>query len=405
MEKMMKSERGAVLVQVAISILMLVAFSTFVVDYGVMWVARAQAQNAADAGALSGAVARAYDDTANPPATTKPYNSARQSALANPVWPSQTTAITQPEVLFDCPPGVTGRCVHVNVYRNGELGSTPLPTFFGPLLGVQSQGTRATATARVAAANASNCVRPFALADKWTETAAPAAVYNHWVNGKESNPHDVYTPPSKTDAGTGYKWPADLGFYQTLVPGSTTDKTMGTGWSMLVDLPDGKGGYINGSSSLRDAISACNGATVTIGQYLPVENAGTGPIKQGIADVISHDSGARWDGSDKSVINTCAPGTCPGVGHADYSPRIINIVVFDVEDFQKRKEAQPPDLSPCPTGMQCAKVVNILGFFVDSFLSDGTVYGYLMSSPGEFLNGVPEINPGASFLNVIQLVR
>ena len=43
-------ERGAILLHVAIGIVVLIGFLTFVVDYGVMWVARGQAQNAADAG-------------------------------------------------------------------------------------------------------------------------------------------------------------------------------------------------------------------------------------------------------------------------------------------------------------------------------------------------------------------
>ena len=44
------------LILVALSLVTLIAFTTFVVDYGAMWVGRRQAQNAADAGALAGAV-------------------------------------------------------------------------------------------------------------------------------------------------------------------------------------------------------------------------------------------------------------------------------------------------------------------------------------------------------------
>src|SRR5206468_4796273 len=101
-----KCERGAILIQVAISIMALTAFSAFVVDYGVLWVARGQAQNAADAGALAGAIALAYDDTTYPP-TVHPdliRNSAAYAALcasgsssctsepsaADPVWPAQS---------------------------------------------------------------------------------------------------------------------------------------------------------------------------------------------------------------------------------------------------------------------------------------------------------------------------
>ena len=56
------SERGAVIVHVTIALVGLLAFSIFVVDYGVMWAARRQAQNAADAAALAGAISLAYVD-------------------------------------------------------------------------------------------------------------------------------------------------------------------------------------------------------------------------------------------------------------------------------------------------------------------------------------------------------
>ena len=52
----LKSERGAVFVQVGLAVLVLMAFNVFVIDYGIMWVGRHQAQNAADAGALAGAI-------------------------------------------------------------------------------------------------------------------------------------------------------------------------------------------------------------------------------------------------------------------------------------------------------------------------------------------------------------
>ena len=54
-------ERGAVLIQVAVAMLALLALSAFVFDYGVMWVSRGQAQNSADAGALSGAISLAFN--------------------------------------------------------------------------------------------------------------------------------------------------------------------------------------------------------------------------------------------------------------------------------------------------------------------------------------------------------
>src|SRR4030095_755286 len=55
------SERGAVIIQMAVCLLVLLAFSAFVVDYGVMWASRGHAQTAADAGALAGAISLAFD--------------------------------------------------------------------------------------------------------------------------------------------------------------------------------------------------------------------------------------------------------------------------------------------------------------------------------------------------------
>ena len=151
------SERGAVFVQVGIAMFVLVAFNVFVLDYGVMWVARSQAQAAADAGALAGAVARGYDDfdpTPSPMGTAAQL--AKAAASANLVWNQPATADVPS---FDCPAGAPpGRCVRVDVYRDGTNASTTLPTIFGPLLGVNSQGVKAMAIGLSGNGNATNCL-------------------------------------------------------------------------------------------------------------------------------------------------------------------------------------------------------------------------------------------------------
>ncbi len=70
-ERTLRSEQGAVFVQVGISLFVLMSFNVFVLDYGMMWIGRRQAQNAADAGALAGAVARGYDDFDDPPSVER----------------------------------------------------------------------------------------------------------------------------------------------------------------------------------------------------------------------------------------------------------------------------------------------------------------------------------------------
>ena len=50
---MKNNERGAILIFTAIALMMLLGLSTFVFDSGVVWLARRQAQNSADAAALA----------------------------------------------------------------------------------------------------------------------------------------------------------------------------------------------------------------------------------------------------------------------------------------------------------------------------------------------------------------
>ncbi len=158
-ERMLRSERGAVFVQIGIAAFVLMAFNVFVLDYGMMWVGRRQAQNAADAGALAGAVARGYDELDSFGGLTQ--QSASLVASANLIWQQPGSIV----VTDGCPAGVTGHCVRVDVDRNVE-------TLFGPLLGVNTQPVRATATAIAGKGNATDCLRPIAFPDQWVEAAA-----------------------------------------------------------------------------------------------------------------------------------------------------------------------------------------------------------------------------------------
>jgi hypothetical protein len=398
------------LVQVAVAALVLVGFMVFVVDYGLQWLARAQAQNAADAGALAGALARAYDEPLGLPLPLgKTYQSAVKTAQANPVW-GEPGAI---QVSYPCPAlggggdvGGAGavQCVRVDVYRNGEFGSTPLPMIFGPVLGVSSQGVRATATALVGVGNATDCMRPFAVADKWLHRVSPLEEYNRWVKeggaAVELKPSDLYIQPGPAGPGSGYRVPDDIGTYRVLKGGNNPMSDVDPitpGWFLPVQLPDGEGGWLNGADNFREAIANCVGQRVRIGQYLPTEEgAMVGPTAMGVEELVAQDPKAKFNPVTKTVEGSCAPGCAP------ISPRIVPITIFNMDEFQYRRAAN--DWSVCPSGGRCVKVVNILGFFVVG-MSGSDIPGYLMTLPGEFSVGDPTVGAGASFLKTIQLIR
>ncbi len=124
------SEQGAVFVQVGISLFVLMAFNVFVLDYGMMWIGRASGAERRRCWSARGGDRLGYDDFDDPPSSN-----GLAAAERTGTWLRRTSIWQQagtPVVTFNCPSGVAGRCVSVDVYRDGENGSTPMPTLFGP---------------------------------------------------------------------------------------------------------------------------------------------------------------------------------------------------------------------------------------------------------------------------------
>ena len=167
--KLCSSERGAVLLHVAVAMLGLLAFSALVVDYGIFWAARRQAQNSADAGALAGAMGLAYDNPTDLTDDGPAKRAAQGAALANLVFGAAPDVRRDIDITFPpCPDDGSPVCIKVDVYRTVARGN-PLPTFFAKLVGIGSQDVKATATAKIFSGNATECMRPFAIMDKWDE--------------------------------------------------------------------------------------------------------------------------------------------------------------------------------------------------------------------------------------------
>ena len=123
-------------------------------------------------------------------------------ALANSIWGQAPDVNIATDVFFTdtpaamCPPDANGHtpCIRVDVYRNQARGN-PLPAMFGGAWGSLDQGVRATATARVAVANASDCLKPWAIPDKWLD--------NHDVTAPIEPAHGRRTTPSRPDSKQG----------------------------------------------------------------------------------------------------------------------------------------------------------------------------------------------------------
>jgi hypothetical protein len=397
----LRSEGGAILVQVAVGILVLITLTMFVFDYGVMWVGRSQAQNAADAGALSGAVALALDTNAAANGGEDALNSALIVAAGHTVWGQAPNAdANNLEAFYPvvCPDG-TVTCLRVDVYRNAARGNA-LPMFFGRFVGLTEQGVRATATAQAAVANASDCLKPWAIPDRWIDNHDETGVIDsEWTmddrfettvqSGKNkgqplANP-DVYSKPGFTLQHVGTRMTLKFGN-----PSGSQPVAPGNFFPVALPTWDGES---RGGSDYEQNISQCNGVPVAIDTEITSEpGAKIGPTAHGMEDLIAQDPSATWDETTQSVQNSCAQTANPC---ATISPRIIAIPVFDTGWFNEGQQ----------TGRLQLRIVNILGFFIDQ-MQGQDVNGVFMRIPGVLLAGAgANVNPNAAFMQVPLLVR
>jgi hypothetical protein len=399
-----RDDRGAILIHVALGVMALAAFLTFVADYGLMWTARRQAQNSADSGALAGAIGLGFDDPTDFTNSGAAKQNAFLSTQTNYVWGQPPYVDISSHITFpttpaaDCDPDGDGNsnCVRVEVFRNTD-NSNSLPMLFGHILGISNQNTKASAVAKVAAANTSECLKPWGVADKWQEADGT------W------DPTDTFDPPADTyrypgelgpnDPGTGFKAPPatpnDYGTELILKVGDPHD-TINPGWFQALDL----GVCGHGASCYRDEIATCVGPSpYGIGDDVPKKNGNmVGPTRQGVQDLIALDPNASWDPGTKSIINSCVgpPYTCSLPGYTQ-SPRVVAVPVFDLELYMQTGGP----------GNGTVHMVNILGFFVDRMggFHGNDVVGYLINKKELFDPNKGGVPVGASFIKSVFLIR
>ena len=334
-----RDERGMSFVFIGLGFMAFVAASTLAIDVGMFMTARSQAQTAADAGALAGATALAFNDFDDRSVGGPAVQSAVNTAIANTVIGSAPST-TPSDVTF--PSGPTGNNrVKVNVFRT-DARSNPIPTLIGPLFGVPSVNIDATATAEASPANAMTCVKPFAIPDKWIENKTPpwttGSTFDRYDNKGNVLPNaDVYIPAGQPGYA-GYNPTRDKGTLLTLRAGTgnNIEPSMYYSWAM----PSNTGGD---DYSLN--ISGCNTTVVHWGDPMTQEPGDmTGPTNQGIDDLIARDPNAYWDTAKNEVHTSMNP-----------SPRIFPIPLYDPDYYQNGKV----------NGRNATlKVANWIGFFV-----------------------------------------
>lgn len=402
-------DEGAALIYTVVILVGLLAIATFVVDFGILVLARRQAQNAADAAAYAAAVALAQDMTGDRSEAGPAMQSALHFAAQHRVW-GEAPSVTAADVTFPPCPDSTDACVRVEVHRTQARGNA-LPTVFGRLAGLTTQDMRAVATAEVRPSNISKCIKPWAVPDRWTEQAGSTTTFDKYTTppGPPAGPllanPDQYVAPTASSTGTGYRINRDLGSPLVLRQGCSLAASCGQaqlGGFLPVNFAPGCP-----SASFGNAIAGCamtcdaQPAPITVGVNQPLRMLqGVVSSAAGVSALLALDPSATYNPVTKKVENSCVGGggvpyTCAQPGFVE-SPRIVAIPAYDVNWFEDHRR---------PGGVDnLIRVTNILSVFINGMAGvDVATNIVTKSGPWDPSRGV--VTGGSAFTRTILIVR
>lgn len=406
-----RSERGAALYIVAGSMVVLLGISALAIDLVNFYLARAQAQRAADAGALAGA--KEFIDSActsggvncstlvgpGAAATSQAVGVASQNPVAG-LAPSSSTVTTT----YNCANTASnGDCeepqIGVTVYRDTTHGN-PLPTYFGKIFGITTVNVSATAWAE--AYNPSGtagvsvgveCIRPFLVPN--CDPNHPVA-----VGTAEANPNCACQGtglPGDCPAGFGAGYDMENYFdpstkaivnpgdcnWSTSSMRCTGPGVIGAYWALHQDAAPSQwytiAFTVQGASQYEQNIYTCAPQAVACNTSLNSLNGKkVGPTDQGVETLI-HASGLGLNQGQDEMCAATAPyclGTPPftitggtnnpyglaGDNFTSPSDSITNIVVFSGQLAPGGGAANPGNVT----------VVGYMQLFIQDVIHNGT---------------------------------
>jgi Flp pilus assembly protein TadG len=373
-------EAGFSLVFVAVGLMGFLAVSMLAIDVGMLMTARNQAQNSADAGALAGATALAFNNYDDRSSTGPAVTNALAAARSNQVMAANVSVLPADVVFLNNPAGVNNR-VQVSVYREASRGN-PVSTLIAQYFGVATANINAVATAEASPANAMTCVKPFTIPDRWIEKQTPPfdpedGFDMYAAKNKPLATPDIYIGPEDKVNYTGYNAERDKGTIVRLK--ANNDTKIAPSFYYPYAIPGS-----TGASDYRWNIGNCNTTLMEFGQtYDPEPGNMVGPTNQGMDDLIARDPSARWDPDLKKVISSMHP-----------SPRVVAIPLFDPAYYADGKL----------NGRNASlKFVNYLGFFLEE-MNGNEVVGRITPIGGlRKADAAPA--PPAAFPYSIRLVK
>jgi Flp pilus assembly protein TadG len=346
-----RDERGASLAIVAFSIAALLGMTALAVDFGMLYVARSQAQRAVDASALAAAGWMVYlrNDQDGARAEAIEY-AARNDILGTPAQ------VLPGDVTFPTPTKV-----RVWLHRTAARGN-PVPTIFARILGINHVDVVVKAAAELVPSAGARCVLPIMLEDKFLD----------------ANGDSIAQPGEYTDGYQSSDWGTPILIRPFQNPGPANPS-----WYYPFRQPGMQGASDYRAGIRGDFCGGPNSPDYTETEYVDTEpGAMLGPTLQGFRDLINMDDdywGTPTGGSMECPVNPDDTSQC------DFgSFRIRPVPLFSPLEI--------PD-----PGVKPVQIVNFVNVFVEQIVSNG-IQVRLMNLVGFDAGGGPGTDPGSTHM-------
>jgi len=306
---MKRSDKGQVLVLVALAIFVLLGFAALGVDVGYMYSVRHELQRSADAGALAGASAFTTGDWNDLSVRSIADSRARDFASRDVVAQTLLNPASDVAVSFPSPDRIK-----VITSRNADL-------FFARIFGMANKLITASAVAQAKVIGPQaivNCITPFAIPYPWRDDNTANGLYD-----LAGNEHVYTTCEGSVGMCAGNPITLKVGS-----PSSDNNSPSGQQSAGQFFLMQGNvgGETFQGANDLRNYIrNGCFNINLGLPVDLMTGNV-MGPVVQGIEDVIAR---ATQEGYSQSFPDLNDNNT---IAHELESPRVIRVVIYDPTD-------------------------------------------------------------------------
>jgi hypothetical protein len=392
-------------VLVGVGIVVLLGAMALAIDLGLLYVARNEAQRAADSAALAGAytfVASGCLTTGGCSANGPQEAVARQQAITvggqNFIL-GQAAAIQNADVTFSYPNPLEPQ-ITVAVSRTAAR-QNPVPTIFARVFSVFQSDVSATATAEAFNSTANTCIVPFLVPNcdpqhagtqnsicgsaTTTGTNGPAGPF--LVQGASGN-WQIATAGLYPAGIFGEPWPLHSGVVNPTGPAGSAVPSQ---WYML---------SFSGSNSkadLRTYITECYPGTINCGDVLTTDPGNAvGPVSQGVETRINASGLGMGQGQDTIDTSSGPPFTIKDAnGNVinGVSPSIVTVPIYTGQPLQPGANNQ----------------VQVIGF-MELFIQDVEKSGNALTINSVVLNisGCPTSSGGGTGTGIpisVRLIR